>query len=221
MSQEKVYSSYIRQIELRVLKQAKGNLLGRLDLLYTSIAEILSILESAQDNRSNTQYSDKEEASYKLISSYIATLTKSNLKRLIKDTYIESGTNKSFFILIRPSAEKLVSVFPIIPVFLGDLLGIFSSKIRFLEHYNVTQAFKRPILNLQLDYLQVTGTLNQIQVIYSGGAANVYLEQEGVNKNVEASPCKSQRVLVLAIRKIMPFKPLIYTASLEKQFVLY
>ncbi len=160
MSWEKVYSGYIRQIELRALKQAKGNFLGRLDLLYTSIAEILSIPESAWDNRSNTWYSDEEEALYKLISSYIATLTKSNPKRLIENTYIESGTNKSFFILIRPSAEKLVSVFPIVPVFLGDLLGIFSSKIRFSEHCNVAQAFKGPIPNLWLDYLQVTGTLN-------------------------------------------------------------
>jgi hypothetical protein len=45
-------------------------------------------------------YSDEEEALYKLISSYIATLTKSNLKRLIEDAYIELGTNKSFFILL-------------------------------------------------------------------------------------------------------------------------
>jgi hypothetical protein len=74
---------------------------------------------------------------YKLISSCITTLTKSNLKRLIEDIYIELGTNKLFFILIRPSAEKLVSVFLIIPVFLGDFLGIFSGKIRFLEHYNI------------------------------------------------------------------------------------
>ena len=74
---------------------------------------------------------------YKLINNYIATLTKSNLKRLIKDIYIELKINKSFFILIRPSAEKLVSVFSIILIFLGDLLGIFSNKIRFLEYYNI------------------------------------------------------------------------------------
>lgn len=129
MSWEKVYSGYIRQIELQALEQAKGNFLGRLDLLYVSITEILSIPELAWDNGSNTWYFNEEEASYKLISSYIVTLTESNPKRLIEDTYIESGINKSFFVLIRPSAEKLVSVFPIIPVFLGDLLGIFSGKI--------------------------------------------------------------------------------------------
>jgi hypothetical protein len=121
---------------------------GRLDLLHASIAEILSIPESAWDNRSNMWYSDKEEASYKLISSCIATSTESNPKRLTEDMYIESGMNKSFFISIRPGAEKLVSVFPIVPIFPGDLLGIFSSKIQFLEHYNVAQAFKGPIPNL-------------------------------------------------------------------------
>lgn len=54
VSWEKVYSGYIRQIELRALEQAKGNLSGRLDLLHASIAEILSIPESAWDNGSNT-----------------------------------------------------------------------------------------------------------------------------------------------------------------------
>ncbi|PMD60363.1 uncharacterized protein K444DRAFT_528217, partial [Hyaloscypha bicolor E] len=130
ISWEKVYSGYIRQIELRALEQAKGNFLGRLDLLYIFITEILSIPELAWDNGSNTWYSDEEEALYKLISSYIATLTE-------KDRYIESGTNKLFFVLIRPGAEKLVSIFPIIPVFPGDLLGIFSGKIRFSEYYNI------------------------------------------------------------------------------------
>jgi len=115
VSWEKVYSGYIRQIELRALEQAKGNFSGRLDLLHASIAEILSIPESAWDNGSNTWYSDEEEASCKLTSSCIATSTKSNPKRLTEDAYIESGTNKSFFISLRPGADKLVNVFPIVP----------------------------------------------------------------------------------------------------------
>jgi hypothetical protein len=60
-----------------------------------------------------------------------------------------------------------------------------------------------------------------MQVIQSGGAANVHLEWEGVNENVETGPCKSWRVLVLAIRKIMPFEPLIRAAASEKQFALH
>lgn len=57
-----------------------------------------------------------------------------------------------------------------------------------------------------------------MQVIQSGGAANVHLEWEGVNENVETGPCESWRVLVLAIRKI---ELLSRAAPLEKQFALY
>jgi len=216
MSWGKLYSSYIKQIELRALEQAKDNFSGRLDLLHASTAEILRIPESAWDNGSNTWYSNEKAASYKLTSSCIATSTESNPKRLTEDTYIESRTNKSFFVSNQPSAKKLVSVCPIVPVFPGDLLGIFSGKIRFSEHCDVAQAFKGPIPNLWLDYSQVTGTLNQMQVIQSGGAPNVHLEWEGVNENVETGPCESWRVLVLAIRKIMPFEPLIRAAPSEK-----
>jgi len=60
-----------------------------------------------------------------------------------------------------------------------------------------------------------------MQVIQSGGAANVCLEWEGVNENVETGPCESFRVLVLAIRKIMPFEPLIRAAPSEEQFALH
>ena len=74
---------------------------------------------------------------YKFISSYIVTLTESNPKRFIEDMYIESGTNKLFFISIWPGVEKLVNIFPIIPVFPDNLLDIFSDKIRFSEYYNI------------------------------------------------------------------------------------
>ena len=81
-------------------------------------------------------HSASEETSWKLTSSSIATLTESNLRRLIIDAYIELGTNKSFFISLRPGANNLVSFFPIIPIATGDLLGIFAGKIRFAEHCN-------------------------------------------------------------------------------------
>lgn len=148
MSWEKVYSGYIKQIELRALEHAKGSFSGKLDLLHASTAEILRIPEPAWDNGPKRWYSNEEAASYKLISNCIVTSTESNPKRLTEDTYIESGTNKSFFVSNRPSAEKLVSIFPIVPVFLGDLLGIFSGKIRFLEYCDVVQAFEGPMPNL-------------------------------------------------------------------------
>jgi hypothetical protein len=162
-------------------------------------------------------YSNNEEESWKFTSNCIATLTKSTPKRLTENAYIGSGTNKLFFILIRPGVNKLISVFPIILISPGDLLGIFSGKIRFSEHCNIAQSITGPILHLWLDYLQVTGTLNQMWVARQGSEqANVHLAWEGVNENVESGPCESWRVLVLATRKIMPFEPLIRAASSEE-----
>ena len=90
VSWEMVYCSHIKQIELRAL-EARGNYSGRLDLLHTSVAEILSIPESNWDNGSNMWHSDDEEESWKLTSSCTATSTESTLKRLTEDAYIESG----------------------------------------------------------------------------------------------------------------------------------
>jgi len=112
-----------------------------------------------------------------------------------EDAYIESGTNKSFFISVRPGVNKLLSVFPIVPISPGDLLGIFSGKIRFSEHCSVAQSIAGPAPHLWLDYSQVTGTLNQMQVARPGGEANVHLAWEGVNEDVESGPCESWRVL--------------------------
>jgi hypothetical protein len=44
--------------------------------------------------------------------------------------------------------DKLVSVFPIIPIAAGDLLGIFAGNIRFSEHHNTTQFIPGPIPHL-------------------------------------------------------------------------
>jgi hypothetical protein len=221
VSWEKVYSSHIKQVELRALDRARGNYTGRLDLRHESVAGILSIPDSSWDNESNMWHSAGEETSWKLTSSSTATSTESNLSRLTTDAYIESGTNKSFFISLRPGVDKLVSVFPIIPIAAGDLLGIFAGKIRFSEHHNTAQFIPGPIPHLWLDYSQVTGTLNQMQVAPPGGEANVHLAWEGVNENVESGPCESWRVLVLASRKIVPFEPLIRAASSEEQFGLH
>jgi hypothetical protein len=221
VSWEKVYCSHIRQIELRALEQARGNYSGRLDLLHTSVAEILSIPESNWNNGSNVWHSDDEEETWKLTSSCRAASTESTPNRLIQDAYIDSGTNKSFFMSIRPGINKLVSVFPLVPISAGDLLGIFSGKIRFSEYCNVIQSIAGPILHLWLDYSQVTGTLNQMQVAQPGGSANVCLAWEGFNEDVESGPCKYWRVLVIAICKILPFEPLIRVASSEEQFALH
>jgi hypothetical protein len=51
--------------------------------------------------------------------------------KLISQFTVESKANKSLFIPIQLSVDKLVGVFPVVPISLGDLSGIFSSKVRF------------------------------------------------------------------------------------------
>jgi hypothetical protein len=95
VSWEEVYSSHVKQIELRAFDRARGNYSGRLDLLHASVADILSIPESNWDNGSNVWHSDDEEEFWKRTSSCTANSTKSTPKRLTEDAYIELGTNKS------------------------------------------------------------------------------------------------------------------------------
>jgi hypothetical protein len=71
-----------------------------------------------------------------------------------------------------PIALELVSLFPIVPISPGDLLGIFPGKIGFSEHCNVAQSIMGPTPYLWLDYSQVTGPLNQMRVARPGGEAH-------------------------------------------------
>jgi len=73
VSWEKVYSSHIKQVELRALKWTGGEYSGRTDLQKPSVAEILSTPDSSWDNGSNLWYSEREETSWKLTGSCTAT----------------------------------------------------------------------------------------------------------------------------------------------------
>ncbi|CZS92536.1 uncharacterized protein RAG0_03148 [Rhynchosporium agropyri] len=83
MSWEKVYSSHIKQVELRALNRTRGDFSGRIDLQYLSIAEVLNIPDSSWDNGSNMWYSKREETAWKLTGSCIVTSMESNMKRLL------------------------------------------------------------------------------------------------------------------------------------------
>ncbi|KAL5312953.1 hypothetical protein ACEPPN_019379 [Leptodophora sp. 'Broadleaf-Isolate-01'] len=221
VSWEKVYSSHIKQVELRALNWTRGDYSGRTDLQHSSVAEILSIPDSSWDNGSNMWYSEREETSWKLTGSCTATSMESNMNRLLRDAYVGSGTNKSFFVSLRPGIHTLVSVFPVVPVAAGDLLGIFAGKVRFSEHCNAARSILGPAPQLWLDYSQATGTLNQMQVSLLTEEANVHLTWEGVNEALESGPCDSWRVLVLASRNIVPFEPLVRAATSMEQFAIH
>jgi hypothetical protein len=133
----------------------------------------------------------------------------------------ERCKNKSIFISLHLKDNKFLSVCPVIPVYEGDFVGIFARIIRFSEDFNVKHGILSPVANLWLDYSQVTGTLNQMQVSQPGSSANVRFLWEAVNERDETGPCISWRVLVLATRTIMPFDELIRVAPREEQFLLH
>merc|ERR1712225_150549 len=221
VSWEKVYSSHIKQVELRALNWPRGDYSGRMDLQHPSVAEILSIPDSNWNNGSNPWYSEREEMSWKLTGRCTATSMESNMNRLLQDAYVASGTNKSFLVSLRPGIHTLVSVFPIVPVAAGDLLGIFAGKVRFSEHCNTARSIMGPTPQLWLDYCQATGTMNQMQVSLLTEEANVHLTWEGINEAVEGGPCDSWRVPVLASRDISPFEPLFRAAGSIEQFAIH
>jgi hypothetical protein len=129
--------------------------------------------------------------------------------------------NKSIFVTLKAVDGQLLLVYPIIPVSAGDFLGIFAGTIRFTEDDNPAQRIPGPTADLFLDYSQVTGTLNQMQVSEDDSLANVRLEWQAVNEDHTTGWCDSWRVKVIAAKSIAPFEPLVRVATLQQQVALY
>src|SRR5208282_4826007 len=162
--------------------QRKGDLSGRSRLKQKHVTERLDVAESSWNDASNEWYSSDEEAAFKLTTAINATSSKS-LSSLFNDrANTEQCWNKAIFISLVPNGDKLLTLCPVIPVFPGDFLGVFSGKVRFTEQVKITQAISGPTTGLWLDYSQVSGTLNQMQVAKPGGDSNVRLEWEAVNE---------------------------------------
>jgi len=221
VSWERLYGPQIDQLEGRVFEQRKGDLSGRSRLKQKHVTERLDVAESSWNDASNEWYSSDEEAAFKLTTAINATSSKS-LSSLFNDrANTEQCWNKAIFISLVPNGDKLLTLCPVIPVFPGDFLGVFSGKVRFTEQVKITQAISGPTTGLWLDYSQVSGTLNQMQVAKPGGDSNVRLEWEAVNEMDETGPCVSWRVLVLATKEIMPLEQLIRAAPRNDQFLLH
>ncbi|KAH8751818.1 hypothetical protein BGZ57DRAFT_913151 [Hyaloscypha finlandica] len=221
VSWEKAYRPHIAQLESRVFEQRNGDFSGRSWLRKTSVAERLDITESSWNDASNDWYSSDEETTFKLTTAFRASSSRS-LSSLFNDRALrEPCRNKSIYITLEPKGDRFLSVCPIIPVVESDFLGIFSGTIRFSEDINGNHSIPGPTRNLSLDYSQVTGMLNQMQVSKPDGDANVCLEWEPVNEMDEKGPCVSWRVLVFATKAIMPFEPLIRAAPRKQQFLLH
>jgi hypothetical protein len=118
----------------------------------------------------------------------IATSRKSNKHVLCHRIKGKLDSNKAIFINMipyegepskrvignKPASTKLLSVSPLILVALGDSLGIYSRKLRYLDS-KLLRAIEGPIPGLWLDYSELPGKLNQMRVVKPGEKTNVCL----------------------------------------------
>jgi hypothetical protein len=79
------------------------------------------------------------------------------------------------------ASTKLFSISPLISIALGDFLGIFSGKLRYIVQA-LLRSIKGPVPGLWLDYSEIPRKLNQIRVAKSDKKTKVYLVWEEVNE---------------------------------------
>ncbi|KAF5127196.1 hypothetical protein E5D57_008124 [Metarhizium anisopliae] len=215
LSLEGKYGPHIQQLEHRVMKEARGDMTGRIWLQEPFIMERIKVPEESWNNANNPWLSDAEESKYQS-SAGAFQAPDSNQNG-------ENGENsdQSVFITLIPRDEKLVYVCPIVTIHKGDYLGIFSGNIRYSDAFDKKRGVCGPTKDLWLDYGQVTGVLNQMKVSPPYGTENVRLEWELIDISVGMQCHQAWRVAVRAIRTIKPFEELIRAARHEDQYLLH
>lgn len=163
--------SHIEQLETRIAKLKTGDSKRLSYLSNPQVLERLKVPELSWDNASNERAVNTEEGFRQCGSKSVST----NILGIPHDDEsVYGGTDKSVFITLLPK-DKSLFVSSIVPVCEGDFLNIFASAIRLSGNFSVTHGIPGPTENLWLDYSQVTGALNQMQVSEPGGHANVCL----------------------------------------------
>lgn len=221
MSWETQYRPFIEQLETRVLRLEQGDLARFCDLESPRVMERLEVSKSSWNNAGNNWASIKEQESFQ--NHYRHALPAEVLLESLNHQYLvsEFEQDKSLFVFLVPQGSMALSVCSIVPVCEGDLLGVFAGSVRFSEEFNVENGICSPIDNLWLDYSQVTGTLNQMQVSEPGAPANVRLHWNVIDEDLETNHCTLWRVSVRATRPIRPFCPLIRAASRHEQYDMH
>ena len=221
LSWEAVYGPLVSLLERRAYDYRRGDFSGRSHLKAKHVAERLSVLESAWNDGANPWLSNVEESTFG-VAETIPVTSSQNLSGLFNDRSNSTACVNKFLLVSLQAGDSLpLSVCPIIAVSEGDFLGIFAGTIRYLGDTSLVQRIPGPVKDLFLDYSQVTGTLNQMQVSQDHSRANVKLEWQAVNEQDAAGVCEKWRVLVLATRSIAPFEPLVRVAPSLEQFTLH
>ncbi|KAJ5754200.1 hypothetical protein N7533_003743 [Penicillium manginii] len=214
------YRPHIEQLETRILRLGKDDLMRVSDLDNPQVSERLKIQESCWNCARNEWAFPNEEESFKGLG--LQTFSP-DMECVPYDNQLvsESGGDKSAFIFLLPKDDSSLLVCSIVPVREGEFLGVFAGKIRFSEIWSPTHGIRGPVDNLWLDYSQVTGTLNQMLVSEPGGSANVRTHWELINDDVDPESCASWRVSVKATKSIVPFEHLVRQAAQQEQYVLH
>ncbi|KAJ5350293.1 hypothetical protein N7541_008020 [Penicillium brevicompactum] len=184
------------------------------------VLERLKVPEPSWNNASNEWAVNAEEEIFRQRSSKSISTDILGTPHGDESVY-EGGSDKSAFITLLPKDDETLFVSSIVPICEGDTLGIFAGTIRLSEDFNVTHGISGPAENLWLDYSQVTGALNQMQVSEPGGNANVCLRWEAFHGDNATEPCISWRVSVKATKHIMPFDPIVRATAQQEQYHLH
>ncbi|KAJ5111474.1 hypothetical protein N7532_002009 [Penicillium argentinense] len=215
---ENEYRSHIEQLEVRITKLKTGDSKCLSYLSNHQVLERLKVPEPSWNNASNEWAVNAEEIFRQRSSKSIST----DILGIPHDeSGYEGGSDKSAFITLLPKDDETLFVSSIVPICEGDFLGMFAGTIRLSEDFSVTHGISGPAENLWLDYSQVTGVLNQMQVSEPGGNANVCLFWEAFHGGNATEPCISWRVSVKATKHIMPFDPIVRAAAQQEQYHLH
>ncbi|KAJ5418699.1 uncharacterized protein N7487_002249 [Penicillium crustosum] len=217
---ENEYRSHIEQLEMRITKLKTGDSKRLSYLSNLQVLERLKVPEPSWNNASNEWAVNAEEEIFRQRSSKSISTDILGIPHDDESVY-EGGSDKSAFITLLPKDDETLFVSSIVPICEGDFLGIFAGTIRLSEDFNVTHGISGPAENLWLDYSQVTGALNQMQVSEPGGNANVCLSWEAFHGDNATEPCISWRVSVKATKHIMPFDPIVRAAAQQEQYHLH
>lgn len=210
---------------MRVIAQEGGDFSGKCDIEDHRICERLRIpcTGSWANHVSDWDQDHIEYESFLADHRVMATSGKSSEHILYHGIKGELACNKSIFVSMvpyegesgkrvignKPASTKLLSISPLVLIALGDFLGIFSGKLRFVKQKPL-RAIKGPIPGLWLDYSEIPSKFNWMKVAEPGEKTNVCLAWEGVNEaEGKKSYCQYWRVLIIATRDIMPFDQLI------------
>jgi hypothetical protein len=106
-----------------------------------------------------------------------------------------------------------VAVCPIVPVLLGDFLGVMSGRVCYTTEVDDNAKYiQGPLPNLWLDFSHFTGRLSCMEVAENDDA-NVRLNW----KSVDSKDDPEWRVEVIATQNIGPFEQLLYPSQPSRE----